>query len=387
MKRFLRYCKHCLQAMGEHPLSYALICVELILTLLSSGFILNNFSAEIKYGQAMRSAASHKNMYVVKDRSEIYTIMNALGSPEGRNNSKELFDYVSERVTAYVHLDATVRLDTGDFRILLVNKPFFHLYPFTIEAGREFTDAEWNMEETETLRIPVIVGAGLKKQYPVGSEFYAADDPKRFFYVVGAFAEDAFYLNPTITFDTISLDQAIVAPWFPAFRFNNGYQNVNLIHLMQVETEEEEVLELIAEKSRSLGLFDLDFYPYEGQIAVVTERYIEANRIWMIILSTILLYCVAGSILVLLNYIQHHMKSSVIYMICGATKKELGIELLFQIALPLLIGFLLSCVVFRSSLVWIGNLLIGMLLGLIIWIIPKRVWDKNTLSTLFKRYD
>jgi len=42
-------------------------------------------------------------------------------------------------------------------------------------------------------------------------------------------------------------------PWIPRESFNNGYRNVNLFHVLQLETDSVEVLNDISAKSKELG--------------------------------------------------------------------------------------------------------------------------------------
>ena len=82
-----------------------------------------------------------------------------------------------------------------------------------------------------------------------------------------------FYLNPSVNSKTISLDSTFIIPWIPRDALNNGYRNVNLFHVLQLETDNPEVLNKIAEKSKELGLFDLEFTSFREQIGVVKMYY------------------------------------------------------------------------------------------------------------------
>ena len=386
MKRLLTSLRHAWKAIWEHPFRYLPIFTELCLAIIIFGMVGSNLHKSVQYTSAMKRCADHTNLYLVKDRSDVPYIMSILSDPVSEEKCKELFSFITGCSNAYIHLNTTVRSEKGDVTILQLNREFWELYPFYIKKGRAFYENEWELTGETGMIIPVVVGSNMESTYPVGTEFsdYAGQSKARF-RVIGVFSEQAFYLNPTITYDRLPLDDSIVAPWFPFNGLNNGYRNVNLFHIIQVEAKDKETLMEIANKSRLLGLFDLEFVSYKEQITDVTAYYQNVNQIWITILFVVLLYSVISCITVLVDYIHHHLKDFAIFYLCGASKKDMETELLLQIAFPILLGVIISVIIHQSLQVLLGTMVFGLLVVLLMWIVPDTILKKKTISDLLRR--
>ena len=81
---------------------------------------------------------------------------------------------------------------------------------------------------------------------------------------------------------------------------------------------------IFLQNQKSLVLFDFDFVSFREQIEVVNTYYQNVYSRDCAMLGALLLYCVIGSITMLLQYINTHMKQNSIYMLCGATQYEIG---------------------------------------------------------------
>lgn len=207
------------------------------------------------------------------------------------------------------------------------------------------------------------------------------------FEIVGILKDGAFYLNPSTDQEIISLDSSFVVPWIPKDSLNSGYRNINLFHVMQLETDNPEVLKEISLKSKELGLFDLEFISFKEQIEVVEEYYQSVYMRDCAMLMALLLYCIVGSITMLLQYINTHMRYASIHMLCGAVQRDISLQMLVQISTPILIGLVLVLIVFRNIFAMIAGIIFGIILLSIILAIPVFIWNRLQVSQIFKRYD
>ena len=64
-------------------------------------------------------------------------------------------------------------------------------------------------------------------------------------------------------------------------------------------------------------------------------------------LGVLLLYCIVGSITMLLQYIDTHMKYNSIHILCGATQQQMGLQMLIHILIPILMGLVFVMAIFK----------------------------------------
>lgn len=379
--------KYALREVRKHPGKYFPIYAQIIVSVILVAFIAVNFQQVHEFSAKMSACTEHRNMYAVIDRSDVVTIMNTLNMDGAEEKCKELYDYTNECVDVYVHMINMVRWNGMDIEVLQMNQNFYDLYQIDVQQGRTFNSAEWEGQIEDGQEIPVLVGKKLAKVYPIGTTFVNEALDKSTFKVVGILNDQTFYLNPSVNSKTISLDFTFIIPWIPRDALNNGYRNVNLFHVLQLETDNPEVLNKIAEKSKELGLFDLEFTSFREQIGVVKMYYQKVYSRDCAMLGVLLLYCIVGSITMLLQYIDTHMKYNSIHILCGATQQQMGLQMLIHILIPILMGLVFVMAIFKSIFAMIVGILFGMVLLFIILIIPLLKWNRMELSQIFKRYE
>lgn len=382
--------KYALREVRKHFGKYFPIYAQLITSVLLFAFIAVTFAKAHTFSAKMHEYSEHKNMYAVVDKSDVPTIMNTLGAADAEEKCKELYEYTAENVDMYIHLKDKVVWKGKDIEILQINKNFSDLYQINVRQGRPFRDDEWNgqiNENNENEPIPVLVGAKAAAAYPIGTRLVNEVEDKSLFEIVGVLDPDAFYLEPVVGNKIISLDSAFVIPWIPRETLNNGYRNVNLFHVLQLETDSVDVLNAISEKSKELGLFDLEFVSFREQIEVVNTYYQNVYSRDCAMLGALLFYCIVGSVTMLLQYIDTHMKQNSIYMLCGATQQEIGLQMLVQILLPILIGLIIDAILFRTVFAVAAGGLFGLVLSGVILFIPLIKWNRMEISQIFKTYE
>ena len=299
----------------------------------------------------------------------------------------ELYQYITERANVYIHMINPVIWNGEQVDILQVNQLFCELYQIDVKQGRMFLNEELDGHIEEEKAIPVLVGEKLAKKYPIGTKLTNQALDQSIFEIVGILKDGAFYLNPSTDQEIISLDSSFVVPWIPKDSLNSGYRNINLFHVMQLETDNPEVLKEISLKSKELGLFDLEFISFKEQIEVVEEYYQSVYMRDCAMLMALLLYCIVGSITMLLQYINTHMRYASIHMLCGAVQRDISLQMLVQISTPILIGLVLVLIVFRNIFAMIAGIIFGIILLSIILAIPVFIWNRLQVSQIFKRYD
>ena len=228
--------KYALREVRKYFGRYLPIYAQIITSVLLFAFIAVTFDQARVFSAKMYEYSEHKNMYAVVDKTDVPTIMNTLVAEGAEEKCKELYEYTAKNVEMYIHMKDKVRWNGKDIEVLQINKNFFDLYQINLQQGRIFYDSEWNGQINEDEPIPVLVGSEVAATYPIGTRFTNEVSDKSLFEIVGVLDKDAFYLEPVVGNRIISLDSAFIIPWIPRESFNNGYRNVNLFHVLQLET-------------------------------------------------------------------------------------------------------------------------------------------------------
>ncbi|MGN0298978.1 MAG: ABC transporter permease [Lachnospiraceae bacterium] len=379
--------KYALREVKKHPGKYLPIYAQIIVSILLFSSLAAKFYQVNLFSQQVMHCTEQRNMYVTIDKSDVVTIMNTLSTDESSIKCKELYQYITKQATVYIHMTNKVIWNGQERDILQVNQSFCDLYDLDVIQGRMFYEEELKEVIDEKEVIPVLIGEKLAEQYTIGTTFVNEALDKSTFEIVGILEPNSFYLNPSIDYQTISLDSSFVVPWVPREAFNNGYQNINLFHVLQIETDNPEVLERISVKSKELGLFDLEFVSFQEQLELVETYYQTVYSRDYAMLILLLLYCIVGSVTMLLQYINTHMRYGSIHILCGATQRQMGLQMLVHMSVPILIGWLLTGVILKNIFAVGASILFGIILLGIILAIPAFVWNRLQVSELFKQYE
>ena len=84
------------------------------------------------------------------------------------------------------------------------------------------------------------------------------------------------------------------------------------------------------------------------------------------------------------------MKQNSIYMLCGATQHEIGLQMMIQILVPILIGLVFSAItvlIINIVIYAIAGVLFGIVLLGVILFIPLLKWNRMEISQIFKTYE
>ncbi len=386
--------RHALRQLRKHPGRYLPLYAQLAVSIFLFSFLIMQLLSSSDFQNKLSQAVENRNFYAVEDHSEIVTLMNSLSEEGAEQKCKELFQMIEERTSAYIHLEMPAEWNGIPVSTIQINQSFANLYSLDVRDGRMFTDAEYRTGLTREGAIPVVIGPGLQKKYPIGTEMTETfrsedgrDETVYHYQIIGVLKKGSFYLEPLVKTRVQYLDEAILLPWVPDPIRNLGYANVNLVHVLQIEAENSDALSEIARKSRDLGLFDLDFASEQEIMAAIQNYYGTVYRRDRMILIALLLYCVTGSVTMLLKYMETHIHYFAINMLCGAGAFDAVLEMTAQIAIPILLGIVLGTVVFRKLFVMFLSAVFGAGLLLVIMTVPALTWQRLQIGQIFRRYE
>ncbi len=382
--------KYAWKELVKKPGRYLPLYIQIIVSILLFSFIVKEFYTMNQFSSRLMSYTEHKNIYISNLQSDVVKLMNELSSETGESRCKELYNFTLQRGTVYIQMPVTIRVSPKiEEHILAVNDGFCNLYEMKIKEGRMFSKQELDGILQDDI-VPVLVGEEKAKTYPIGTVFESITEDKITFEVIGVIDNQSFYLNPAIQRGVSYFTEEMVMPWLPEKRINGmngGYNDVNLYNLLQIETSETEVLEEIVEKSKELNLFELSFISYEERIGELDYYYNLMYQREFAMLGAILLYCIIGSITMLLQYIRSNIRQFSIHILCGARKNDMIIRMFVQIGIPVVVAIISVGLIFKNILSLFAGIGFGIGMLLLIMIIPIQFWKRVQISQILKRYD
>ena len=380
--------KYAWKGLIKKPGRYIPLYVQMIVSVLLFSFIVKEFHTMNQFSRQLMSYTEHKNMYVSELRGDPVHIMNELFSEDGEQRCKELYEFILERGNVYIQMEVTAQIRNVSEGLLAVNEGFCNLYEINVKEGRMFSKDELaGILEDE--RIPVLVGEERTASFPVGTVFQG-DVNGRTFQVIGIIDRSSFYLNPATKRAVSYFENRMVIPWLPDERLNGangGYNDIDLFNLLQIETDQPEGLLEIKEKSKELNLFNLPFVSYEQRIANLDNYYKLIYERELAMLGAILLYCVVGSVTMLLHYIRSNIRQFSIHILCGAGKNDMIVRMIIQIGIPVVVAMLIITLLLQNELAFLAGLGFSVGMMVLIMIIPIQFWRRVQISQILKRYD
>ena len=379
--------KYAWKELIKKPGRYVPLYIQIIVSIVLFSFIVKEINAMNQFRTKLMNYTQHNTMYVSKLQGDPILVMDELFSETGEERCKELYEFINERGSVYVQMPVSI-LVFGQIQetILAVNNNFCDLYDIKITDGRTFTKEELSGDLQENV-IPVLVGEKKAEEYPIGTKIEFNNQQLQ---VVGVIDSNSFYLTPSTERGISYFTEEMVMPWIPDRHINgaNGsYNDINLYNLLQIETKDPKVLDEIMEKAKELHLFELSFISYEERLGELDYYYKLMYEREFVMLGAILLYCIVGSITMLLQYIKSNIRQFSIHILCGARKNDMITRMFLQIGIPVVIGMIIVGFVFQNSLSLIAGIVFGVGVLLLIMLIPAWIWNKIELSQILKRYD
>ena len=380
--------KYAWKGLIKKPGRYIPLYVQMIVSILLFSFIVKEFHTMNQFSSQLMTYTEHKNIYVAQVRSDPVQIMNELASEDGEERCKELYDFILERGNMYIQMPVTMQIYNVSESLLAVNEGFCNLYEMNIREGRMFSKDELaGLLEDE--KIPVLVPEEKAKSFPVGTVFQ--DDLNGItFQIIGIIDNSSFYLNPATERAVSYFGKSMVIPWLPDKKLNGvigEYNDINLFNLLQIETDQPEGLLEIKEKSKELNLFNISFISYEQRIANIGNYYKLLYQRELAMLGAILLYCVVGSVTMLLHYIRSNIRQFSIHILCGAGKNDMIVRMIIQIGIPVVVAMLIITLLLQNELAFLAGLGFSVGMMVLIMIIPIQFWRRVQISQILKRYD
>ena len=264
------------------------------------------------------------------------------------DDTQKVYEYLTNNYTYAFQVDGFLtslhNKHKMDVSITYINEAFYSINQFKLAQGNDLSfDYNFNKEE-----IPVLVGAGLAKTYPIGSNIEVTDPVTQQLVnlkVQGVLKKNTSRSNFYAPNSKNYFNFSIFLPVNETFIQNSGLDlHVNaLMDMALIDSTKEKAMDLSAFIEDSIGL-KLKFFSQQENFDYFEEYYVDSLKIICIITFVLLVVIVCLTIWNTLISIRLVIKDFTINLLVGLSYSKLRVILysyfgiLFSINLVILVG-------------------------------------------------
>jgi len=356
-----------------------IICVFILIaisvSMLSS---LNSFKTK------MNNLNNISQLYIIRDNTD-NEIMNKRFSENDINgkllsfysyltNSRDFsfFTYFEESVFLTNNKSSDTETQTS---ILSVDPKFLEVFYISCDVGRNFNSDDY---KSNNEYIPILLGNDFSNQYKVNDILLSK------YKVVGILEKNSFFLTPGKTDEVRYLNNFLLAPLI--IDESTSFSTLDSILTSgTITTTTNKILAEIENKAKEIGLYDdLTFISFFEQLNNIIENNVLQIFFISFIFFLILFFCTVCMIVSLINFINYHQREFSIHFLCGAKKEDIIIRLILQVVYPLILGNIVTFLIFNMSISFFVVLVISFVILLTISLFPIIKLNRMNLSDILR---
>ena len=356
-----------------------IICVFILIaisvSMLSS---LNSFKTK------MNNLNNISQLYIIRDNTD-NEIMNKRFSENDINgkllsfysyltNSRDFsfFTYFEESVFLTNNKSSDTETQTS---ILSVDPKFLEVFYISCDVGRNFNSDDY---KSNNEYIPILLGNDFSNQYKVNDILLSK------YKVVGILEKNSFFLTPGKTDEVRYLNNFLLAPLI--IDESTSFSTLDSILTSgTITTTTNKILAEIENKAKEIGLYDdLTFISFFEQLNNIIENNVLQIFFISFIFFLILFFCTVCMIVSLINFINYHQREFSIHFLCGAKKEDIIIRLILQVVYPLILGNIVTFLIFNMSISFFVVLVFSFVILLTISLFPIIKLNRMNLSDILR---
>jgi len=376
--------KYALKDISANKLSYSILCLQMIVVLLLTGFVSLQLINANNYNKSLEKLDG-KQAYISIDKTTAEKISYLLNNEqESIEKMKELYLFMrNNSKTRYYTIISYLMPEKHNGRQVveyIANEEFFDIFNQEVIAGRKFISKDF---EIKNGTIPILVGYNLKDKYQLNNIYEITDSitgETQKYKVVGILKLNSSFvdLNNQQTNFTYFNDGYIRPLNENMIVTYNDFSVLDMVINNTVFISNNELdVNSIKNKSDELGLFSLEFITLDESLKIIKEREKQLIVYEIIILSIILIFSLMGIISALLEMVSKNMPEYYIHLKCGATHFLIISRIIIQISLVMIISYIPVIVIFKFSLATLYTFIFTLIIIFFTLIFP--VWKlKNS---------
>ncbi|MGL6186543.1 MAG: ABC transporter permease [Clostridium chrysemydis] len=268
-------------------------------------------------------------------------------------------------------------------------------FGITVKEGENLTKEDFNIKDN---KVPILLGENFKGIFNIGEVIEGYDYyGKKIDYIVKGFIDKGFYNIgvPLNEYNIRSLDNSILVP-FKENKFNKSSEDfdiVNQVHKSIVTIDDDknrdELLENANMNFGNIKITKLDTLLEKYKEGIKIERTIVLN-----IFLVVMIICAVGITTNIMNSIKLRTKDFGVYMLNGASKKDIIKIVVYEILIIFTLSALLSSIgisilgslqyVTINKIYILKLLLYILIITLIILIYPIKILKKISINSLLR---
>ena len=241
--------------------------------------------------------------------------------------------------------------------------------------GRNFNSDDY---KSNNEYIPILLGNDFSNQYKVNDILLSK------YKVVGILEKNSFFLTPGKTDEVRYLNNFLLAPLI--IDESTSFSTLDSILTSgTITTTTNKILAEIENKAKEIGLYDdLTFISFFEQLNNIIENNVLQIFFISFIFFLILFFCTVCMIVSLINFINYHQREFSIHFLCGAKKEDIIIRLILQVVYPLILGNIVTFLIFNMSISFFVVLVFSFVILLTISLFPIIKLNRMNLSDILR---
>lgn len=371
--------KYALKDIRTNKLTYIVLCIQMIVTLLITGFTSQQIIAANTYNKSLDKLDQNR-AYISIDRSTNEKINHLIkNEQESIEKMRELYSFMRyEEDIPYFTIINYAMPETHNGRQIveyIANEEFFDIFNQEVIAGRNFRPSDFEMKNGT---IPILVGYNLKEKYQLNNQYEIMDSITgeiQKYHVIGILKHNSSFVDLDNQQTNFSyFNEGYIRPLNEEKIITyNDFSVLDMVINSTVFINNDELgVNKIKEKSDDLGLFSLEFVTLDESMKTIKEREKQLVIYEITILIIILIFSLMGIISALLEMISKKMPEYYIHLKCGATQFSIISRIIIQVSLIMLVSYLPVILIFKFSLAALYSFIFTIIIILFTLILP--VW-------------
>lgn len=368
---------------------YGLMFVQLVIcfTIFSYSLV-----SVIKLSDGLRQLhdLAQESSFVLRDSTSENQISKIFEDEERTFEKLEgIFDYLEKNNVKYI-LNWSYEKDSPNgtlFSEYTVNQEFLNLNNIQVCEGRLFKEEDYNIDGNQ---VPVLVGADLQEEYPLGKTFTYRDEDSReecTAKVVGIMDEHATRFDIGF-FENESLNHAILKP-FSKNLFLKGKNLASLDMALggMVFIANAKDANQIAKYIEKTETFSMRLETVEDLLKEISERQKPQMEFQIFITCLVFVFVVFGFISWMLVMMEKNMVEYAIHIHCGASAERIAFRIAVQVVTLSILAMLPSLLMYRFSRVSMVACLLPVILCLVMTMVVIRKLKTTNMVQTIRRYE
>ncbi len=245
----------------------------------------------------------------------------------GENGTQIVYDYLNNNLNYAFYVDGFIisvpNIDDMEISLIYMNEEYYKLNKFELSQGTDL-DFDYQFDDKE---IPVLIGKGLSKTYPVGSSIKIEESvlgPPITLKVQGVLKQNSYHSNYYALNSKTYYNFSIFLPVNEEFidHANIDLQLNGLMDVAILQTTKEKITDLSAVMEDNLGL-KFNFFSQKENFNFFYEYYLSSLKIIAIITFILLVIIICLSIWNALVSVRLMLKDFTINLLVGLSYSKL----------------------------------------------------------------